>query len=193
MNSLSRCLFVAESMQAQIKRLEKKLKAIAEKEIPKAVASALNKVGMPTATEVGRKVSALENLPVRVVANQMFFNKATPKTMTASVKSYARGINVIRLISKSVIAKKMGRGTHKQGVNVRGRSYPGAFINRKNGNKALVFTRIGRERLPLRVERIDIQRHLVEYQMPTLKARHLERFSKLYQHELNYRLGKYVR
>jgi hypothetical protein len=182
-------------MQAQIKRLEKKLKDIAEKEIPKAAASALNKVGKPTATEVGRKVSGKENLPVRTVAKQMYFEKASPKNMTASVKSYTRGINVIRLLSKGVLAGKMGTGTNKRGVSVRGRSYPGAFINRvKRGkNQALVFSRIGNERMPLRVERIDIQKHLIEYQLPTLKARHLDRFSKEYQRELSYRLSKYGR
>jgi thymidine phosphorylase len=185
---------VAESLDKQIKRLEKKLKDIAEKEIPKAVARALNKVGKPTATEVGRKVSAQEKLPVRTVAKQMYFNPATAKTMTASVKSYTRGINVIRLLSKGVLAKKMGTGTNKRGVDVRGRSYPGAFINRtKKSGQALVFSRIGLGRTPLRVERIDIKKHLVEYQMPTLKARHLARFAKEYQHELSYRLSKYVR
>lgn len=186
---------MAESMQAQIKRLEKKLKEYANKHAVQAAASAINKVAGPVRTEVGRKVAAIEKLPTRLIAKQMFFNKASAKNITAVIKSYARGINAARLLSGSVIAKKMGTGTSRAGVTVKGRVYPGAFINRvKRGKKqVLVFTRKGAERLPLEVARIDISQHLKREQLPTARARYQERFSKFYLQELNYRVGKYVK
>jgi len=196
---------VAESMQAQIKRLEKKLKAIAEKEIPKAVAAALNKAHRPSKSQVAKAVAQEEKLPASAINKQIFFNPASARKAVAQVRSFTRGINAIRLISTSTVAKSMGTGTNKRGVKVRGRDYKGAFINRTTNNGSiLVFQRIGKaltvkgwqkgkERYPLEVIRVPIEQSLKKNQLPIIKAKHLERFEKLYQHELSYRLGKYVR
>jgi Prophage minor tail protein Z (GPZ) len=185
---------VAKSMQAQIKRLEKKLKAIAEKEIPKAVAAALNKAHRPSKSQVAKAVAQEEKLPASAINKQIFFNPASARKAVAQVRSFTRGINAIRLISASTIAKSMGTGTNKRGVKVRGRDYKGAFINRvqKNGS-ILVFQRRGKARTPLEVIRVPIEQSLKKNQLPIIKAKHLERFSKLYQHELSYRLSKYVK
>lgn len=194
MDTSCRCSSVAESMQAQIKRLEKKLKAIAEKEIPKAVAAALNKAHRPSKRDVAKAVAQEEKLPAAVINKQIFFSPANTRKPVAQVRSFTRGINAIRLISAATIVKSMGTGTNKRGVKVRGRDIRSAFINRsKKNDRILVFKRQGKSRYPLEVIRIPVDQALKKHQLPVLQARHLERFSKLYQHELNYRLGKYVR
>jgi hypothetical protein len=192
---------VTESLDRQIKRLEKKLKDIAEKEIPRAVASALNKAHRPSKREVAKAVAQQEKLPVVVVNKQIFFNAASARKPVAQVRSFTRAISAIRLLSASTIAKRRGTGTNKMGVKVRGREFKGAFINRAKGGTTnsvtgwnyLVYKRVGRGRLPLEVIRIPIEQSLKKHQLPVLKARHLERFAALYQHELSYRLTKYVR
>jgi Prophage minor tail protein Z (GPZ) len=192
---------VAESLDKQIKRLEKKLKDIAEKEIPKAVASALNKAHRPSKREVAKVVAQQEKLPAAIVNKQIFFNAASARKPVAQVRSFTRGISAIRLLSASTIAKRSGTGTNKMGVKVRGREFKGAFINHAKGGTTnsvtgwnyLVYKRVGKARLPVEVIRIPVEEALKNNQMPVLQAKHLERFAKLYQHELSYRLSKYVR
>jgi hypothetical protein len=181
-------------MAMQIKALEKKLKAIAQKEIPIAVSTALNKVAKPLTGSVAKKVATDENLPVGVVRKRVVHHRATVNRTVTYIKSFARGINAARLISNSTLIKRMGTGTNKRGVTVRGRQFTGAFINRvqRNGN-VFVMQRRGRERYPVDVIRIPIDEALLRVQLPMAQDRFRTTFEKFYVHELDYRLKKYVR
>lgn len=182
-----------QPMAMQIKSLEKKLKAIAEKEIPRAAVSALNKVTKPAATEVGKVVAAEQNLPASIVRKQVVFNKATFNRRAAFIRSFTRGINVARLISPGTIAKRMATGTNKKGVTARGRTFAGAFINRVRRNQnVFVFERRNKsQRMPIDVLRIPIDEALLTHQLPIASYRFKQNFEKVYLHELRYRLSKY--
>ena len=188
------CSSVADPIAKQIKALEKKLKAIAEKEVPRAAVTALNKTARPVVGAVAKAVAQKERLPASIVRKRVVFRKATFNARSAFVKSFTRGINAIRLLPDATIAKRMGKGTNKRGVTVRGRVMPGAFINRvrRNGN-AFVFERRGKERFPIDVKRIPIDEALLEIQLPLARGRFNDHFHKFYLHELQYRLSKYVR
>jgi hypothetical protein len=185
---------VADPIAQQIKMLEKKLKAIAEKEVPRAAVTALNKVAKPVVGAVAKAVAQKEKLPAKIIRPRVVYRKATFNSRSAFVKSFTRGINAICLLSDATIAKRMGKGTSKKGVTVRGRVLAGAFINRvrRNGN-AFVFERRGAARYPLDVKRIPIDEALLSIQLPLARGRFNEHFHKFYLHELQYRLSKYGR
>jgi hypothetical protein len=190
----SRFLSVADSLQVQIKRLEKKLKAIAEKEFPRAAVSALNKIVKPASNDVAKTVAARQKLPVKVVRQQVSIRKATFRDPSALVRSYTRGISVARLVSAATLVKRMGTGTNKTGVTARGKTYKSAFINRTRRNqKVFVFERLGKSRFPLDVVRVPIDEALNDTQLKTVQSRYKNNFQKLYLHELNYRLSKYAK
>ncbi len=186
---------MADSMAMQIKRLEKKLKAIAEKEIPKAVTVALNKVAKPLTGTVAKAVAQKENLPVKLLRPRVIHHKATFNRSVTYIKSFARGINAVRLLTNASIEKNMGRGTGKRGVTVRGRQMPGAFINRvrRNGNVFIFERRYPTRRYPIDVKRIPIDEALLSVQLPLARDRFKATFEKFYVHELNYRLSKYAK
>lgn len=182
-------------MEMQLKRREKKLRAIAEKEVPRAVASALNKVAKPLTGSVAKAVAEREKLPLKVLRPRIIHHRATVNRRVTSIKSFARGINAIRLLSNSVISKRMARGTNRKGVTVVGRTLPGAFINRarRNGNAFVFERRFKNQRYPIDVKRIPIDEALLSVQLPLARDRFRNTFNKFYLHELNYRIGKYVR
>jgi hypothetical protein len=185
---------VADPIAMQIQRLERKLKAIAEKEVPRAAVTALNKVAKPLVGAVSKAVAEKENLPVKIIRPRVSFRKASFNARSAYIRSFTRGISAIRLLSNQTIAKRMGRGTNSRGVVVRGRLLPGAFINRlrRNGN-AFVFERRGGKRYPIDVKRIPIDEALLAVQLPLARSRFNEHFHKFYLHELQFRLSKYGR
>lgn len=186
---------MANPLSIQIKQLEKKLKNIAEKEVPRAAVTALNKVAKPLVGAVAKAVAQKENLPAKVIRPRVVYRKATFNSRSAYIKSFARGINAIRLLSDSTIARRMGRGTNKKGVLIRGRLMPGAFINRtrRTGNAFIFERRYRDKRYPIDVKRIPIDEALLAVQLPLARDRFAANFQKFYLHELQYRLSKYGR
>ena len=186
---------MAEPMAMQIKRLEKKLKSIAEKEIPRAVTSALNKVAKPLTGTVAKAVAERERLPLKILRPRVIHHRATANRSVTYIKSFARGISAVRLLSNAILTRRMGRGTNKRGVTVAGRALPGAFINRvrRNGNVFVFERRYRNQRLPIDVMRIPIDEALLSVQTPLARDRFRNTFEKFYLHELNYRISKYVR
>lgn len=186
---------MAESLAMQIKRLEKKLKAIAEKEVPRAVVTALNKVTKPLANSIAKDVAAQAKLPAKLVRKQVVFNKATFNRRASYIKSFTRGINVIRLLPQSSIEKNMGTGTNRTGVTVRGHSFKGAFINRtrRSGNAFVFERRFKNQRYPIDVKRIPIDEALLKTQPRMARDKFRDQFNKYYAHELQFRLSKYGR
>ncbi len=184
---------MAESLAMQIKRREKKLRAIAEKEIPRAVTAALNKVAKPLTRIVAKAVADKEKLPVKVLRQRVVHHRATMNRRVTYIKSFARGINVARLLTNATLIKRMGTGTNKRGVVVSGRQLPGAFINRvqRNGNVFVFERRYRNKRFPIDVKRIPIDEALLSVQLPLARDRFKATFEKFYIHELNFRLSKY--
>lgn len=184
---------MAESLQMQIKRLERKLKDYSEKAVPRAALVAINKTAKPIASQVAKAVGGQQKIPAKLVKQRIIFNKATFNRKSAYIKSFARGINVARLLTPAKLNKFMGTGNTKTGVAVAGGEIKGGFINtvRKNG-RVFVFTRQGRARYHLDVQRIPIDEALLEFQLPISQARFEESFLKFYAHELAFRISKYT-
>lgn len=182
------------SMAHQIKQLEKKLKQYSEKEVPRAVVVALNKVTKPLVGIIAKGVSEKEKVPAKLIRKQVVFNKATFNRRSTYIKSFARGINAIRLLSPASIQRNMGRGTSKAGVTVKGRLFAGAFINRtrRSGNAFVFDRRFNNKRNPIDVKRISIDEALLEIQPRMARDRFAEKFNSFYVHELQYRISKYA-
>lgn len=181
---------MADSIERQIYVLTQRLKKVAEKDVPLAASSALNKAAKRIDTRVVRGVAKSENIPNKLVRKKVFIRRSRPATQKARVRIYRTDISVISLISKGTVEAKMGTGTSKAGVTARGRRYPGAFINRQSGRSPQVFKRDSSTRYPIRAIKIPI-RKTVERITPVVAGRVMRNnYPEIYRQELNFRLSK---
>lgn len=189
------------ALAIQIKNLERKLGNYAKKEIPRAGASALNRMTSKVSTNVTRTVSREVKVPTGILKKQVFTSRATTKSLRAYVKSYLRPIAAARLLSFSVLTKNRTRGTNKRGVRVAGQQFDGAFINvgmssgRGSGkfSKFYILRRLQKERYPLEQITIKIDQSLFDNQLPIAKRFMRQDFQRELIRQLTYRLSKYAK
>lgn len=185
---------MAESMQSQIKRLEKKLKEYAEKDIPKASASALTRITGKVKSHLTRTVAHEVKIPAKFIRSRVFATRATSSTLRAYVKSYLKPILAARLLSASTLQKHKGTGTNRRGVKVAGTQIDGAFINvGTRDGKYHVLLRRGMKRYPIFKQSVRIDLSLSAHQMPIATKFSRDDFQKELIRQLEYRLSKYVR
>lgn len=185
---------MAKSLASQINGLEKKLNNYAKVQVPRAAASALNKIVPKVRSGVAKTVTKEVKVPARFIRKQIFSSRAKSRSLSAYVKSYLRPISLARLISQATLQKRRGRGTNRRGVRAAGQQFDGAFINvgRKNG-RWYVLRRLGKSRYPVEVINIKIDSSITANQLPIAKRFHRADFARIYAHELKYRLEKYGR
>lgn len=185
---------VVESLASQIKGYEKKLMGYAKVQVPRAAASALNKIVPKVRTGVVKTVTTEVKVPARFIRKQIFSSRAKSNSLSAYVKSYLRPISLARLISPATLAKSRGRGTNRRGVRAAGQQFDGAFVNvGKNNGRWYVLRRQGKPRYPVEVINIKIDGSITANQLPIAKRFHRADFARLYAHELKFRLEKYGR
>src|SRR5690606_13400896 len=178
-------------MAKQIKQLERRLKLYSDKHVPRATASALNKVTAKAKTRLSQTVVKEVRVPARILKKQIFTGRAKSNSLSAYVKSYLRPISAARLLTEARLAKAAPRGTNRRGVRVAGQQFDGAFINlgRKN-RRYYVFQRKNEARYPVKILAIAIDKSITAEQLPIAERIHREEFLRLYRHELAFRAGK---
>lgn len=190
-------------MDEQIRRMEKKLRRYSDKQVPRAAASALNKTVKKVKSKVVKSVAKSTKVKAKAIRSQVFTSRAKSSSLSAYVKSYLRPISAARLIPLSRLTRAVPRGTSKKGVRVAGQMFHGAFVNkgRRGGRKGpghrgrrfYVLQRTTKQRYPVRLVTIKIDRDMKADQLPIAKQIHRTEFVRLYQHELKFRTGKYER
>ena len=185
---------MAESLQKQVTRLNRKLEQISTKESARATSAALNKTVRRGRTLLSRSVARDVRVKVGEVRKRVSFSRSTAATQRAEIRMGVRDIPVISLISRSKIIRAIPRGTNKRGVRIPGHDFPGAFINPVHGGTSIqVLKRTSSKRYPLRVIKIPI-RHAARYHFKRLLPVLMNNeYPRLLQHELNFRLEKYGR
>lgn len=183
---------MANSMQSQIKQLERKLGEYSKTQVPRAAASALNKITPKIKAAVAKSVAEDVKVKQSILRKQVFTSRAKSNSLSAYVKSYLRPISAARLLTPARLKKSVGRGTNRRGVKVAGEQFDKAFVNigRKNG-RYYVLRRKGKSRYPVEVINIKIDKSFTANQLPIAERFHRADFQRLYAHELNYRMTKY--
>ncbi|WP_039913149.1 phage tail protein [Cellvibrio mixtus] len=192
---------MAQPLAKQIKSLERKLKDYSEKELPRASASALNKITGKVKTHLVRTVSKDVKVPTKILNKQVFTSRATTKSLRAYVKSYLRPIAAARLLPFNMLVKNRTRGTNRRGVRVAGQQFDGAFINvgmssgRGTGkySKFYILRRLGKERYPLEQITIKIDETVMNNQLPIAQRFMREDFQRELIRQLTYRISKYAK
>lgn len=183
-----------KKLQRQIIRRAKKLKAIHQVEVPRAVSSALNKSAKKVVTPVVREVSKGAKVPQKHVRKRTFISRASSRKLRAKVSGYVYPIPLISVIKTKTILSKARRGTNRRGVRAAGRQYDGAFINvHRRSGRFQVFRRKTSRRYPLEVISIDVSKSFrasLEREAPRVMR---QDFPKLLLHELKYRTNKYAK
>ena len=128
-----------------IKQAMKNVKFVHQQYIPKALVTALNKVGAEVATQAKRELKDATGLKVGVVAKGLKKNKARRGDETYTINIKSRYKNVIefgaRQTKKGVSAKVWGKR----------RIYKGAFMGSgRNSGKQLVFGKSKRKKNKLK-------------------------------------------
>jgi hypothetical protein len=173
----------------------------AEREIPRASASALNKITAKAKTHLVRTVSKDVKVPSKILNKQIFTSRASTNSLRAYVKSYLRPIAASRLLTAAVLNKSRGKGTNRRGVRVAGQQFDGAFINlgiapgrgASKGERYYVLRRVGKDRYPLEQITIKIEETLFRNQLPIAQRFMRDEFQRELIRQLTYRIGKYVK
>lgn len=178
-------------LDRQIKSYISKLGKINSIEVPRANASALNKVGGLSKTRIVRGVSKQAKVPQKEVRKRTYLSRANAKRQRAFLKVYARPVTAAKLLTKGQIAKKLGTGTNKQGVTAKGHVWLGGFIQKGPKGNVHVFQRKGSSRLPLERSEVAIDRAAKRI-TPIVVSRVMRSdYRRLLQHDLDFRLKKY--
>lgn len=182
---------MADQLDRQIKSYIRKLRKIDQIEVPRANASALNKVGGLSRTRTVKGVSKQTRVPAKEVRKRTYFSRANAKKQRALLKVYSKPVPASRLLTKGQIANKLGTGTNKKGVRAKGYMWRGAFIQKGNNGNVHVFQRKGSARLP--IERVDIDINKPVQRITPVVVRRVMKsdYRRLLLHDLDFRLKKY--
>lgn len=172
------------TLEKDIEHLAKKLYFLADKEIPAAHASAINKVTAKAKTRIVKGVAKSNNLPQKEVRKKVFISRASAKKIKSSITHYRNNISLMSLKAKQT----------KKGVRASGkRNIAGAFIAVGKGGKQHVFKRSTSARLPISRLSVTIKKS-VDKIVPLVVERVVKSDLELILvSELNYRIGKHTK
>ena len=183
---------MGQSLDQQIRLLQKKLNKVSDIEVPRANAKALNNSARRIQTRVVIGVSKQEKIKQKHIRKRVFIKRATARKQIARFRVYRRDMTAFSLLNKNVAIKHAPRGTNRRGVRAAGRQFDHAFINRIRRNQRYqVFRRLGKPRMPIEVITISIAKTV-----DSVTARVSHRVMKndyqgLVKHELQFRLKKF--
>ena len=189
---------MAINLKIDDKELKKAVSKLSSfpKEIPKATSSALNRTIIFTRKRVNQKVRKEYNIKSGEVSKTLEVKKANPSNLSAIIKSTGHRLTLRRFASNV--------GSWKKGKNIKVKikrsgaksvnTTPKAFITGLTGNSHIV-KREGKSAYPIKVLRTlsvpqmisnkDISKSVMEEANEQLKKR--------INHEVEYRLNKYIK
>lgn len=131
-------------IEQQVAKLDALLGSINQKQMPRAVVSALNKTAPLARTRTIKGTAKQTKIQQKLIRQRVFVRRATTRTMTASIRAYTRGVGVIHMkprdTGKGGWKNRRGSGVKAAG----GRQYRNAFVAKTPGGKKQVFERTGR-------------------------------------------------
>ena len=167
-----------------IKQAMKNVKFVHQQYIPKALVTALNKVGKEVVTQAKRELKEATGLKAGTVAKKITKDKARKGDETYSIHIKSRYLNVIefgaRQTKRGVSAKVWGKR----------KVYRGAFIGSgRNSGKQLVFKK--RKNAPKRIEALhgaSLPREFHRQDMESIfKKKIKDRFPILFKGRWNFK------
>lgn len=182
---------MADDLDRRIASYAKKLNKIKSIEVPRANASALNKVAKTIRARSVKGLNKETRIPQKLLRKRVFLGKATAKKQTAEIKNYVKPVPASALLTKNQIATKLGTGTNRRGVKAKGYEWRGAFIQPGKNENIQVFKRRSNKRLPVEAIKvpIDSQAQII---VPKVARRAMKsNYRRILENDLRFRLRKY--
>ena len=169
-----------------IKRAVKNVNKIHKKFVPKAMVTALNKMGKEVMTQAKRELKDATGLKAGTVAKKMTKDKARRGDETYSIRIKSRYLNLIEFN-----ARQTKRGVSAKGWGKR-KIYRGAFIGRgQNSGKELVFKKVRDSKRIKAVYGASLTREFVRQDMEKIFNKKIKtRFPILFKRAVEFQMMK---
>ena len=169
-----------------VKQAVKNVSKIHKKYVPKAMVTALNKMGKEVMTQAKRELKDATGLKAGTVAKKMTKDKARRNDETYTIRIKSRYLNLIefnaRQTKKGVSAKAWGKR----------KNYRGAFIGRgQNSGKELVFKKVRDSKRIKAVYGASLPREFERQDMESLFNKKIKtRFPILFKRAIEFQMLK---
>ncbi len=169
-----------------IKKAMKNVKFVHQQYLPKALVTALNKVGAEVATQAKKELAGATGLKAGVVAKKIKKDKARRNDETYSIFIKSRYLNLIEFNAKQT----------KRGVSAKAwgntKIYRGAFIGRgQDSGKKLVFKKVRGSKQIKAVHGASLPREFERQDMESIFNKKIKtRFPILFKRALDFYLMK---
>ncbi len=140
-------------IEPDFREVEKMLKDVPAKIIPKAASTAINRTAKKVRTVARRDVAKRMGLKQKDVKASFKLQKSTQFTLTATITATGKPINLIKFVSPG--RRNPNASRKKAGVKAKAwgkqKIYPGTFIgDAQTSGAPRVFKRTGAGRLPIK-------------------------------------------
>jgi len=160
-----------------LRAVERRLKKFAERDVPAAQRTAINKTLAKVKTRTVRGVAKAKRIRPSAIKKRVVVQRTTPRRF-AALTFYRRAVSAIAL----------GARQTKRGVRAGSRFYDRAFIQRVGPKgTAHVLRRKGRQRYPLESPKVVIREAVDSVTPKTVRRVIRSDYQRLYQHELQRR------
>lgn len=202
---LSPGIYEMDDLTKQIERDMRRLSRMAAIDVHLANLQALNRVATMCKKEIVSNVATAHQIPKKEVRRRVVNTRASPKRSSAKVKVYTGLIDARYIVpnlntryEKSLTARrnragsKGGRRRKPAYLKIAGKIRKKAFIARAAGSGSImVFTRLGRRRLPIDKLRVNISER-VNRISPAIVNRLMDtEYDKEFARQLGNKLDKY--
>lgn len=183
------------STDADIAKVVKRLNEFANVQVPRAYASATNKVMAKIKTQIVSESSKELGIKAGLVRKRVFVKRATQKKMRGAVTIYHSdipGIAVKPNLKASARYNAIGRRASNK-IRIGKQIFTPAFVNKYGKKKNLqVLYRTSKSRYPIKVASVPLKADVEKRAFPIAKRMMGADFQSIVFSELKFREGKYV-
>ena len=183
------------SMQAQIDGLSRKLAAIKEVEVPRAIASAINKTAKKTHTQIAKAVKQETGIAASVLKNRFYMRPANAKKLYSRITVYRRDIPAIALgVAQTRLRTSRSRITGGGSIKVGNKTFKNAFVNRVRTNGTWhVLQRTQGTRYPIDVVKVKVAEAVDKHAKKITYEIYERDFQRTLINDLKFRISKYAK
>lgn len=183
------------SLDADIANAKRKLEGLSRVEVPRAYASAVNKVMAKIKTQIVKEVAPELGVAAKLVRKRVFVKKATANKLRGVVTVYTSnipGIAVKPNLKQSARYNARGRRASNK-IKIGNQTFSPAFVNKYGKKKELhVLYRTSKERYPIKMAMVPLRAAVEKRALPIAQRLMGAEFERLVLADLKYREGKYV-
>lgn len=182
-------------LEADIKRVTRKLESLARVEVPRAYASATNKVMAKIKTQLVKELAPQLGVKAKLIRSRVFVKRATAKKLRGAVTVYHSdipGIAVKPNLKRSARNNARGRRASNK-IKIGKQTFSPAFVNTYGkGGKLQVLYRTSKARYPIKMASVPLRDAVEKRAVPLAKKLMGSEFQRIVFADLKFREGKRV-